>query len=254
MNFQRKQNLLTDSPSSSSEADPVVVLQLCSPCLRLPATDCNAQPVHAEGRRLRKRPAGPLNAEPDLLGVVFALTLSPVVHAKNVMFCSSYVLHASLILKITMALVEPWVVLIWVACFVFLLLPFPVSPSLSLFWEPTRWKPQVPPRDVALPAAGKKPAQSGLLTHSGPSLFSDVAADVNEAQCSRLSLMQGGTNVSRADGCDARCKTFGPICSFCLSQCPLKIHLVAYYRRFLHQFETDFNNKKKKNPVMRNKF
>lgn len=37
-----------------------------------------------------------------------------------------------------MALAGPWVVLIWVARFVFFLLPFPVSPGLSLFWEPTR--------------------------------------------------------------------------------------------------------------------
>lgn len=149
-------HLLTDSPSSLSEANPRATFPLCSAvhqpkpkvlaCGSPPPTATLSPQAFHESTRARSP------RRPVCFDMVPTCPRQKMWCSVALMFC-----YASLILKITMALVEPWVVLIWVACFLlllFFLLPFPVSPRLSLFWEPTRCKPQVLPRAAAPPAAG----------------------------------------------------------------------------------------------------
>lgn len=136
LNFQKQQNKNKKYGicCSSSEANPVAIFSsLCSavrrPNPKILATDCDGPSVARTGPR-----ASVERSEPDLLPVVFLLwpgrPQSPAPKmwwSVALMFC-----YASLILKITMALVEPWVALIWVACFAsFFLLFFSFSSAIS---------------------------------------------------------------------------------------------------------------------------
>lgn len=141
MNFQKEKrknrHLLTGSPSSLSEANPVAIFQLCSVLVGQNPKSQLAAPHHRLRRsaRARKGPQASMKrSEPDLLAVLFALTWPPLGRAKNVMFCSSYVLLRLPDLENndgaggTLGGSN----LGGLFCFFFFLLPFPVSPSLSL--------------------------------------------------------------------------------------------------------------------------
>lgn len=83
-----------------------------SPCLWIAATNCDAQPVHAKGCMLPWNDQGQISSPSCLLWHGPHWSSPKLWYSVALMFC-----YASLILKITMALVERWVVLIWVACF-----------------------------------------------------------------------------------------------------------------------------------------